>query len=168
MVLCQVKTLIQALLIAVSSQNEKGKGITLGKSYEVSWDRMLLEHSIIDEHVSWMWLFICDWCNKTWQAGKISPHFMKDGWTFSNHFLKLNSGSLEHWNLHLIFFFPPWNILCGIICWNSPRISLEILIQILKDFLNFPPDHRPKTIVNMQTQQHCHSFNKYWRHQTLW
>ena len=36
MVLCQVKKLIQALLIAVSSQNEKGKGTTLGKGNEVS------------------------------------------------------------------------------------------------------------------------------------
>lgn len=64
------------------------------KSYKVSWDRMLLKHSIIDENVSWIWLFICDWCTKTRQAGKISPYFMKDGRTFSNHFLRLNSGSI--------------------------------------------------------------------------
>ena len=36
MVLRQVKALIQAILIGISSQNEKGKGIPLGKSNEVS------------------------------------------------------------------------------------------------------------------------------------
>ena len=70
MVLCQVKTLIQALLIAVSSQNEKGKGITLGQRYEIKFPEIECCHNYRA-------------CYKAWvlQLGSVShskrPHMMQ-------------------------------------------------------------------------------------------
>lgn len=79
------------VLICVLSDMKRGRK-SHSRSYEACLDRMLFEHSVIDENVSWMSLFICDWCTMIRQVRKISSHFMKDGWRFSNHFLRVNLG----------------------------------------------------------------------------
>ena len=54
MVLCQVKTLIQALLIAVSSKNEKGKGITLRQRYEIEFPEIECCHNYHACYKAWV------------------------------------------------------------------------------------------------------------------
>lgn len=97
----------------------KGERNHTWESYEASWDRRLLEPSVIDENVSWISLFIGDWCTSSRQAGKISHHFIKNGWTFSNHFLRLNSGSIVSESLADFFFlkYPLWQCI-----WKLPKV----------------------------------------------
>lgn len=132
----------------------KGERNHTWESYEASWDRRLLEPSVIDENVSWISLFIGDWCTSSRQAGKISHHFIKNGWTFSNHFLRLNSGSIVSESLADFF---SWNIPCGNVFENCPRSfffpPFEIVIQKLVGFSKFPCWPQTLIIINGQAEE---------------